>query len=77
MRARQSYHMGVFNQISQKKMHEGGGSLVIRSDGGRDKSKPKAMSGEYSINKVDIKDMTTFCLLTIFRDVIFPCKKGG
>ena len=57
MKVMKSNYLGAMSQIPERKIHEGSNSLMVRSDGTEETMKPKEMSGEFSYNNSDVKDM--------------------
>jgi len=58
VKTRRASYLGVLNQMHGRTIHEGNNSLMIRSDGSEDIMNPKTMSGSYSYNNSNIKNMT-------------------
>ena len=57
MKIMKSKYLGVMSKIPERKIHEGSNSLMVRSDGTEETMEPKEMSGAFSYNKSDIRDM--------------------
>lgn len=50
--------LGILNQMTVIKIHEGNNSRLLRSDGTQDTARPNDISGSFSYELSDIKDMT-------------------
>ncbi len=50
--------LGILNQMTEIKVHEGNNSRILRSDKTQDTARPNSISGSFSYELSDIKDLT-------------------
>ncbi|MCY4378932.1 MAG: hypothetical protein OXC39_03775 [Candidatus Dadabacteria bacterium] len=58
--------MGILNQMTITKVHEGSNSRIFRNDGTQGTARPNYISGSFSYELSDIKDMT---IEDVFRNI--------